>query len=140
MDLKFSQHDLKNSPEENFIQEKLRVYNERFTGTAVRKDLTITYKDQKGEVVAGLCGYTNWGWLYVRLLWVSDSQQRKGLGKKLMDAAEAEAKKRGCPKIWVDTFSPEARKFYESIGYKVFGELENFPGEHTRTFLKKILK
>ena len=140
MDLKLYQHDHKSSPEENFIQEKLRVYNERFTGATVRKDLTITYKDPKGEIAAGLCGYTNWGWLYVRLLWVSELHQRKGLGRKLMEAAELEAKKRLCPKVWVDTFSPEARKFYESLGYRVFGELENFPGEHTRTFLKKILK
>lgn len=139
-DLKFHFHSQKNSPEETFIQSQLAEYNKRFTGPTVRLELTLTYKNQDGEVVAGLCGYTNWGWLYTRLLWVSDQYQRQGLGGQLMSAAEAEAKKRGCHSAWIDTFSFQARQFYEKIGYQVFGELPNFPGEHVRYFLKKELR
>lgn len=138
--LKLSRHELKNSAEEAFIQAQLSAFNERFTGKAERRDLTLVYKDSQDLIVAGLAAYTNWGWLYTRLLWVSDKYQRQGLGGKLMAEAEAEALKRGCKGAWIDTFSLSANKFYQSIGYSVFGKLDHFPGQHTRYFLKKDLE
>jgi hypothetical protein len=54
-----------------------------------------------------------------------------------MNEAEAEAIRRGCRGAWLDTFSFQARGFYERPGYSIFGTIENFPPGHRRFFLKK---
>jgi ribosomal protein S18 acetylase RimI-like enzyme len=54
-----------------------------------------------------------------------------------MNEAEAEAIHRGCRGAWLDTFSFQARGFYERLGYSIFGTIENFPPGHRRFFLKK---
>jgi hypothetical protein len=53
--------------------------------------------------------------------------------------AEAEAIRRGCHSAYIDTFNPVALRTYQGAGYVPFGALENFPGERSRTFLKKRL-
>jgi hypothetical protein len=39
--------------------------------------------------------------------------------------------------LWLDTFSFQARPFYEKLGYEVFGQLEDYPRGHSRYFLQK---
>ena len=56
-----------------------------------------------------------------------------------MEQAEREAIRRGCRTIWLDTFTFQARGFYERLGYSVFGTLEDYPPGHSRFFLKKSL-
>jgi hypothetical protein len=38
-----------------------------------------------------------------------------------MDRAEVHARERGCHSAWLDTFSFQARGFYEKLGYDEFG-------------------
>ncbi len=111
-----------------------------FNGPALAGDrlpLNVVFKNANENVISGLSGFTNWGWLYIRLLWVSEEHRGQKLGSKLILAAEEEAKKRNCCGVWVDTFSKEARSFYESLGYSVFGELKDFPKGGQRYFLTK---
>ena len=99
--------------------------------------LTILARDGTGRVVGGVRGATVWGWLEIKLLWVSEEHRGKGLGKKLMAAAEHEGLKRGCRHAWLDTFDFQAPRFYAKLGYHVFGTLEDFPAGHTRFFMEK---
>lgn len=64
----------------------------------------------------------------------------QGYGTKLMAAAEAEARRRGCRDAYLDTFSFQARPFYERCGYEVFGTLEDFPTGHQRFVMRKSLQ
>jgi GNAT superfamily N-acetyltransferase len=89
--------------------------------------------------VAGISGYTAWGWLYVQWLWVAEAQRGQGLAGRMLAAAEREAKIRGCHGAYIDTFSPLALKIYRRAGYVAFGALEDFPKGRTRTFLQKPL-
>jgi hypothetical protein len=57
-----------------------------------------------------------------------------------MLAIEGAAEERGCERAHLDTFSYQARPFYEKLGYRVFGELEDYPPGHTRFFLRKQLR
>jgi len=52
---------------------------------------------------------------------------------------EHAAKERGCTAAHLDTFSFQARPFYESLGYEVFGTLDDYPQGHQRFFMKKTL-
>ncbi|MDB5536981.1 MAG: Acetyltransferase family protein, partial [Devosia sp.] len=41
--------------------------------------------------------------------------------------------------IWLDTFSFQARPFYEKLGYSVFGTIPDYPPGGARYFLSKTL-
>ena len=103
------------------------------------KKLTIFLRDATDAVVGGLLGETCWNWLYVDTLWVDHRLRHQGHATELMIAAEAEALARGCKHSFLDTFSFQARPFYEGLGYEVFGVLEDYPGENKKFFMRKTL-
>jgi GNAT superfamily N-acetyltransferase len=92
-------------------------------------------------IIGGLTGSTSYGWLLVKILWVTEEMRRRGLGTDLMAQAEALARARGCHGGWLDTSSADAERFFCRLGYKSFGVLENVwderPPGHRRTFLAK---
>jgi GNAT superfamily N-acetyltransferase len=91
------------------------------------------------EILGGLYGSTWMSYLHVNLLFVPESMRGAGIGRKLMMEAEAEAVRRGCSAASLDTFSFQARGFYEKLGYSVFGTLEDYPPGHRRFYLTKRL-
>ena len=91
------------------------------------------------ECLGGLVGFTAQGWLFVKWLWIVDGARGQGLGAAAMAEAEKAAIGRGCHAAWLDTFNPAAKRFYERVGYTLFGELPDFPIRHTRYFLQKRL-
>jgi ribosomal protein S18 acetylase RimI-like enzyme len=66
------------------------------------------------SVMAGFDGHR--GWIYY--LAVAPDRRREGLGRQLMDAAEAWLRERGAPKLqlMVRTSNEEALGFYEALG------------------------
>ncbi|HEV2515286.1 MAG TPA: GNAT family N-acetyltransferase [Devosia sp.] len=118
---------------------QLTAFNEADVGPADRRPLAVLVRDAAGTVVAGISGYTAWGWLYVQWLWVAETQRGAGLAGRMLAAAETDAKARGCHGAYIDTFSPVALKTYQRAGYVPFGALEDFPPGRTRTFLQKRL-
>ena len=92
-----------------------------------------------GALVGGLVGETGRRVFYVDMLWLSPAWRRQGCGGKLLDAAEVEARRRGCVVAWLDTYDFQARPFYERHGYEVFGDIDGLPGGHRRWFMKKAL-
>jgi len=69
-----------------------------------------------GTAMAGYDGHRGW----VNYLGVAPSQQRRGIGRRLMQEAEIALKKVGCPKLnlHVRNSNTSVLKFYESLGYK----------------------
>jgi GNAT superfamily N-acetyltransferase len=92
-----------------------------------------------GQVLGGAYGTTSWGWLHIALVWVSAELRRQGMGRRILEAIEGAARERGCTNAHLDTFSFQARPFYEKLGYEVFATLEDFPPGHRRFFLRKRL-
>ncbi len=101
--------------------------------------LTVLARDVGGELVGGAHGKINWNWLHVSILWVAPALRRRGLGARLLEAIESSALDRGCTRAHLDTFSYQARPFYERHGYTVFAILEDYPPGHERIFLRKTL-
>lgn len=117
----------------------LVAFNETKVGDANYRKLVVTVRDEGGEICGGLIGKINRGWLHVEILWLSESLRGKGLGTSVLATAEAEAVRCGCTDCYLDTFTFQARGFYERLGYSVFGELEKFPPGHSRFFMQKHL-
>jgi GNAT superfamily N-acetyltransferase len=109
------------------------------TGRAGFQPLAVFARDRDGALVGGVHGQVNWTWLHVALFWISSGHRRRGLGSKLLGAIEAAATERGCTQAHLDTFSYQARPFYERHGYELFATLEEYPPGHARYFLRKRL-
>ncbi len=88
-------------------------------------------------LIAGLVATLSWGWLFIEALWVSDALRGQGMGRRLMQRAEAHALAEGCHAAWLDTF--QARDFYLALGYAPFGVLDDYPPGQSRHFLRKSL-
>lgn len=101
--------------------------------------LAVLLRNESGGVVGGLVGHTEWGWLYCSLLWIPEELRGQDWGSKLLQAAEDEARKRGCLNVHLDTFGFQAKGFYEKHGYSVFGVLEGYPNGYDRYYLRKSL-
>jgi GNAT superfamily N-acetyltransferase len=86
-----------------------------------------------------LLGQTNLGWLFVSALWVDFARRGRGLGTALLEAAETEAMRRDCVGVYLDTYSFQAKPFYERLGYEVFGALAECPPGATKYYLSKRL-
>jgi GNAT superfamily N-acetyltransferase len=116
----------------------MSAYNKAATGKPDYRALAVTIRD-KGKIVGGLVAETYWGWMYVNALWVSEKHRSKGWGTKLMQTAEAEARKRGMHNVWLESFTFQAPGFYGRLGYREFGRLKGFPAGHDRIYLTKAL-
>lgn len=121
------------------VRQGLMAHNRPFIDTSLRQPLSVYAKDDDGQVVAGLTAVTWGNWLSIDWLWVAESQRGSGLGRQVMLAAEQQAMARGCRYARVDTFSFQARPFYQKLDYQVQMTLENYPLEHQCYFLTKTL-
>jgi GNAT superfamily N-acetyltransferase len=117
----------------------LYAFNEAEVGPSNNVPLAVLLRDEGGRLVGGISGYTAWGWLFIRWLWLEESRRGKGLAAQMLAAAEAEGRARGCRGSYIDTFNPVALMVYRRAGYQPFGELPDFPEGRTRTFLSKLL-
>ena len=92
-----------------------------------------------GPVTGGLYGYVLFDWLFIQYVAVPLDRQRQGIGGQLMSQAEAWARQRGLAGMWLDTFSFQARPFYERLGFSLVGEIGDHPRGASRLFLAKRL-
>jgi GNAT superfamily N-acetyltransferase len=109
-------------------------------GPAEPRLLVIPIRSDSGTVTGGLWGVTLFRWLEVEMLFVPLPMRGQGVGSALMAAAETEARDRGCLGIRVDAFSFQAGRFYEKIGFSLFGALGDCPPGHQRLFFQKRLR
>jgi GNAT superfamily N-acetyltransferase len=122
-----------------FLEDRLHEFNAAETGIDDGRLLAIFLRDRHGEIVAGLYGWT-WGrCCEVRSLWVHEHWRRKGLGTRLMAAAEAEARARGAAQMVTSTHSFQAPGFYRRLGFESVGQVEDYPLGHQHIFLQKRL-
>ena len=121
------------------LAQGLTAHSLPHTGERGFLPIGVFLRDEQGQVVAGVWGYINWNWLYVNLVWAAESVRGQGYGKQLLTKLESVARERGCKYVHLDTFSYQARPFYERLGYEVFATLDDYPPGHSRYFMKKSL-
>lgn len=103
------------------------------------RPVVLALRDERGQIAGGLIGDIVWEWLQIKILSVQEEFRGQGWGQRLMAEAERLAQSAGCHHAWVDTFSFQARPFYEKLGYRIFGQLPDYPAGQTRYFLAKEL-
>jgi len=120
------------------IAQPLAAFNARFAGPAEFRPLMLILRALPGrEVVGGLTGDMIYGWLSIQVLFVPEHLRGQGLGARLLGCAEVEARARHLHGMVVNTFSFQARPFYERMGFTHFGTLEGCPPGHRCFYLCK---
>lgn len=144
-DVRLTLAEIPDEEARNLINRELQGFNDT-QSPAVRAarapgqgslPLDVYLTDASGQVVGGLVGFTVWGWLYVDNLWLDAPLRKRGFGTRLMQAAEVAARRRGCTHAHLRTFSFQARGFYEKLGYRVIGQLDDYPPGASFYWLRK---
>jgi GNAT superfamily N-acetyltransferase len=138
-DIPFKVDDQIADQDYQFLQEQLFAYNMAATGYHDGRDVAILVRNERGAIVAGLSGWTWGGMLKIQYLWVREDCRGKDYGTRLLQAAEAEGRARGCRQVALDTHSFQAPLFYQKLGYEVYGVLEDDPIGYKTYHLKKLL-
>jgi GNAT superfamily N-acetyltransferase len=134
-----SQEDHPSPEDVRDLYDAIVAYNNAQVGDHWTGRLNIFARDQHGQIIGGIYGFTDRGWLRIEVLVVKDGWRGLGVGTRLLAVAEDEGRARGCHDAWLDTFSFQALPFYQQHGYAIFGALENYPTGHSRYFVRKAL-
>jgi GNAT superfamily N-acetyltransferase len=132
-----------NSAEQDIqvLRDGLETFNRAsaFGGDRVKIPVAVWMR-RDAQVLGGAYGDTHYGWLYLSLLWVHEDFRGHGWGRRILEGFEAEGATRGCHAAWVDTYEFQAPDFYERLGYREFGRLDEFPPGSARLFCWKSLR
>jgi ribosomal protein S18 acetylase RimI-like enzyme len=122
-----------------FLEDRLYEFNVATTGIGGGQTLGVFLRDESKNIVAGAAGHT-WGeTCELRQVWVAASARGRGLGRRLMAEAEAEAVRRGCRQLVIETYSFQAPAFYRKLGFEVVSEFPEYPRGHSHLLLRKRL-
>ncbi len=127
------------SQDTQFLDDQINAYNVEQTGIRDGTLVACFVRDNAHQILAGIYGWTWGGCCEIRYLWVHPDLRGRGLGRRLLLAAEQEARSRGCTQVVLDTHSFQAPGFYERLGYVVFGIVQDYPYHHQKIYLKKSL-
>jgi ribosomal protein S18 acetylase RimI-like enzyme len=122
-----------------FLEDRLYEFNQAATGIGDGRTLGVFVRDDSGSIVAAAAGHTWGGTCELRQVWVAEAQRRAGLGRRLLAAAEAEARRRGCFQLVLMTHSFQAPDFYSKLGFEIVSELPDYPRGHAYLVLRKSL-
>lgn len=125
--------------EVQYLEDRLYEHNSGATGITDGQLLAFFSRDESGRIVGGICGNT-WGdGCEIRQFWVEQSHRHRGLGTRLFQAAEHEARRRGCRQILLMTFSFQAPGFYERNGFEIVATIADHPRGHRNILMRKWL-
>jgi GNAT superfamily N-acetyltransferase len=114
-------------------------FNDQQAGEDHARRFGVLLKAAESETVGGVIAVVYWDWLYIDLMWIREDLRRHGYGRQLLASAEDAGRQKGAKHAHLDTFSFQAPEFYQKNGYRVFGELKDFPAGHTRYYMTKEL-
>ena len=117
----------------------IRAYNRSKREESESEPLNLYVEDEKGNLLAGLVAETFGNWLEIEYLFVKEELRGQGIGSKLLEQAENEAKNRNCQFAFVNTYQFQALDSYLSHGYKEVFTLQNYPYTGQRFYYQKDL-
>ena len=127
------------SQKSQVIGDLLRSYNRSKREAAESEPLNLYVEDDSGELMAGLVAETFGNWLEIEYLFVKEDLRGQGIGSKLLQQAESEAKQRNCRYVFVNTYQFQAPAFYQKRGYKDVFTLKDYPYTGQRHYYQKDL-
>lgn len=125
------------------IREKILVSLREFISSKIgpgqTAKSTLAARNTDGEVIGGLNYNIVRKWMYIEHLWVEEKHRSQGIATSLLKMAEEQALEHACIGIHCSTYSLLAESLYVKNGYKIFGQIEDFPEGHCHLFFSKKL-
>jgi GNAT superfamily N-acetyltransferase len=103
------------------------------------RHLSCFARDAQGRAVAGAVGRTWGNNVELQQIWLPESERKHGLGSALLREFEAAALARHCRFAYLETWTFQAREFYEKSGYKVVLEISGFADSLSKFTMTKQL-
>jgi len=131
--------DTASEADETALREALFEFNVAATSYRDGRALSCFLYGADG-LVAGIHGFSWGGYARVEYLWVAQAHRGRGLGTRLLAAAEDEARRRGCGTMVLDSHSFQAPDLYCSRGYREVGTTVDTPRGYSQTLFQKSLQ
>jgi GNAT superfamily N-acetyltransferase len=122
-----------------FLDDKINEFNFAATQIYDGRALASFVRDEHGQIVAGVYGWTWGGCGYIDKLWVHADTRGQGYGTRLLEVFEREAARRGCFQLLLSTHSFQAPEFYRRLGYTIYGAAEDYPRGYQQYYLRKAI-
>ena len=105
-----------------------------------RLNVNIAFKDNPNDGMSEIVSSWTFGnWLEIEYLFVKEELRGQGIGSKLLQQAENEAKNRNCRFAFVNTYQFQAPDFYKRHDYKEVFALQDYPYTGQRYYYQKDL-
>jgi ribosomal protein S18 acetylase RimI-like enzyme len=75
----------------------------------------------------------------IDVLAVEPEFRRRGLGRQLVETAEATAVERGCIRAQTTAWAFQGLGFWRKMGYEVVGEMDGYPDGHVLYWMRREL-
>lgn len=115
-------------------------WNMEVTGDHAYRPIALFLRDEDGRIRGGVTGGVWGGWLHVVALWVDEELRHQGLGRRLLLAAEDEARRAGAHHAFLETHTFQAPGLYRRLGYETVAELEDYPAGESQLIMRKALR
>lgn len=121
-----------------FLEDRMARAAVDAAGVGDEKEFAVVVR-KDGAIVAGTSGAMWGGGCQLHVVWVDETLRNGGIGRALMAEVEREAKLRGCRLVMGLTYDVLIGDFYDRLGYRTIGFLEDCPaGTTTRWYCKDL--
>lgn len=128
-----------NEIERSAVLAVLRQFTRNTVPVLDNQDFAALVMNTDGCAVGGLIASSRWGGFHIEMIALPRALRGRGIGSKLLDLAEQEARRRNCHHMLLDTQAFQAKPFYERHGFEVFGQIEGPAPYYPRFFMQKTL-
>jgi ribosomal protein S18 acetylase RimI-like enzyme len=126
-------------PDAKVIDDGLERFNQAAADFTTSLRFSCVARLGSGAIIGGAIARW-WGQCCeLQQVWVDEQHRNLGVGGRLVRLVEAEAQSRGCSLLYLDTFTFQAPRFYEKLGYEVACELKGFPNGVSKFVMRKEL-
>ena len=121
----------------DFLRDKIKAFNNENSpfhreSRQENSTLFIQLKEEiQGAFAGGVTASIYWNMMFIDILFVEESHRGCGLGNKLLRELIDIARDKKCQYIALETYSFQAKDFYERHGFQVVGALEDYPPGET---------
>ncbi len=112
------------------ILDGLLRHNFEHAGYTHGRLVTVSFRSADGSILGGATGRSRGPTAFLELFHVEKAYRGNGEGGRLLAAFEEECRRLGARQVYLDTYSFQARPFYEKHGYSVIGQIENYFDGH----------
>jgi len=121
-----------------FLEDRLAEAAVSAAGVGDEHEFAVLAREG-GRIVAGASGAIWGGSCQLHVVWVDASLRHRGLARSLMAEVEHEARRQGCRLVMGLTYDVLTGDFYDRLGYRSVGVIDNCPeGTTTRWYCKDL--